>query len=152
MVEILWQALLPPDYEKDRILTFSQQVAAYCGICDENDFSLVFVDDTTIRQMNLEYRDKDEATDVLSFAFADQQDWPSDGPQILGEIFISTQTLARNAEYFGVLYEVELKRLIVHGILHLLGEDHRTNDLDEPMLQKQEQILSNFMNFSLKFQ
>ncbi|MDR2182110.1 MAG: rRNA maturation RNase YbeY, partial [Treponema sp.] len=58
-----------------------------------------------------------------------------------GDIVISLDALAENAVFFDVSPEDELRRLLIHGILHLTGMDHATNEMAEPMLQKQEALL-----------
>ena len=78
------------------------------------DVSLV--NDREIRKLNREFRKKDKPTDVLSFAY--------DQKGILGDVVISRDTAKRNAKQFGLTYRKELKRLIIHGILHVLGYDH----------------------------
>ncbi len=118
------------------------------------EFSVSFVSDKTIQEMNLDYRGKDEPTDILSFVQSDDIEdfsWPeiqmdaTDGPpeeiKVLGDMVISLDTLKRNALSFSVEPDEELFRLLIHGLLHLLGEDHKTNDATEPMLVKQEQLL-----------
>lgn len=77
---------------------------------------LTMVDDKIIRALNRKFRKKDKATDVLSFSYGDEK--------ILGDIIISEETTRRNAKRFGVTYKVELKRLVIHGALHVLGYDH----------------------------
>lgn len=79
--------------------------------------SILLTNDANIRVMNRIYRKIDRATDVLSFYMGE------DG--ILGDIVISVDTALRNAKRFGVSLENEMKRLTVHGVLHLLGYDHK---------------------------
>ncbi|MFA6688716.1 MAG: rRNA maturation RNase YbeY [Sphaerochaetaceae bacterium] len=128
------------------------------------EFSCSFVSDDRIRELNRQWRGRDESTDILSFVQSDASgdgvdfDWPdvplendyaTDGGKeegkfegtLLGDMVISLDSLKRNADYFSVSEDEELYRLLVHGVLHLLGEDHATNDLSEPMLMRQEQIL-----------
>ncbi|MEK7375934.1 MAG: rRNA maturation RNase YbeY [Candidatus Margulisiibacteriota bacterium] len=76
----------------------------------------VFVSDAVIRKLNKKFRKADRATDVLSFEIA------QDG--ILGQIVISKDTAKRNAKRYGVSFDEEVKRLAVHGALHLAGYDH----------------------------
>jgi len=107
------------------------------------DLSLAFCGDEEIRRFNAEYRGKDESTDVLSFELGETVD-EGEGQEryLAGDILISLDTLAANARYFEVSEDEELRRLLVHGILHLDGMDHETNDPGEPMLVLQEKILS----------
>lgn len=106
------------------------------------ELSIIICDDEAIRELNRDYRGKDESTDVLSFAQRDIgiDHFPLE-PQLLGDIVISLDTLKRNSEYFTVPIQQELKRLLIHGILHLAGMDHDTNDAVEPMLVLQEELL-----------
>lgn len=78
--------------------------------------NLVLINDEEMRKLNRRYRKKDKATDVLAFPMGE------DG--ILGDIAISTETAKRNAKRFGVTYKNELKRLVIHGVLHIIGYDH----------------------------
>ncbi len=113
---------------------------------DKWEISILFTDDEFIRQLNRDYRGKDEATDVLSFAQVDAKDgFPTKGGRFYaGDIVISMETLAKNSSYFNVSMNEEFKRLLVHGILHLSGMDHVNNDPDQEMLVYQEKILNNF--------
>ncbi len=113
---------------------------------DKWEVSVLFTGDAFIRKLNKDYRGKDEATDVLSFAQVDNKEaFPAkDGRFYAGDIVISMETLAKNAEYFGISVNEELKRLLVHGLLHLSGMNHENNNPDQPMLVKQEKILKQF--------
>jgi probable rRNA maturation factor len=107
------------------------------------DFSILFCDDAHIRELNSTYRNKDSATDVLSFPqIDDPSEIPESGTFFAGDIVISLDTLAENAAYFSVSEEEELKRLIIHGILHLGGWDHSDNSPEQEMLRLQERILA----------
>ncbi|HAK47188.1 MAG TPA: rRNA maturation RNase YbeY, partial [Spirochaeta sp.] len=112
------------------------------------EFSLLFSKDEYIAELNRDFRKKDWPTDVLTFCEADNDEsWgtvENDSPYYAGDIIISIETLLKNSDYFGVDPVEELKRLIIHGILHLKGMDHDTNDSDEGMLLLQEDILTRF--------
>lgn len=107
------------------------------------------VGDPYIRQLNAEYRNKDCATDVLSFAMEEEEteiDYDGDAPdfRLLGDIVISLQTAERQAREYGHTYEREIAFLVVHGMLHLLGYDHGTEEDDDGltlMQSKQGAIL-----------
>jgi probable rRNA maturation factor len=106
------------------------------------DLSVLFCGNGYIKSLNSRYRNKNEATDVLSFALGETAETEK-GPRYLpGDIVISLETLDENARYFGVSGDEELRRLLVHGILHLDGMDHATNKPGEPMLRLQEKILT----------
>ncbi len=118
------------------------------------ELSVSFVGDAHMQQLNKTYRNKDESTDILSFVQDDDVEdfcWPElsfagdsappVGLRVLGDMVISIDTLKRNAQSFSVDVDEELFRLLIHGLLHLLGFDHTSNDASEPMLVRQEQIL-----------
>jgi len=102
------------------------------------DLSLLFCGNEQIRALNRQYRNRDEETDVLSFALCE-----SDGDRFLpGDIAVSLEMLRENSLNFGVSPDEELRRLLIHGILHLGGMDHGSNNKEEPMLLFQERLLS----------
>jgi probable rRNA maturation factor len=114
---------------------------------DKWDISILICGDETIKALNETYRGKDEATDILSFPLGESADFPSGGKRrsnrhIPGDIAISIDTLRKNARRFQVEEDEELRRLLIHGILHLDGMNHKTNDENEPMLKLQEHILA----------
>ncbi len=118
-------------------------ILSYLG--EDGDFSLHFISDDEMRELNSQYRGKDEPTDILTFAINDGDAFPSfEGEEKeLGDIFISIDSMNRNADSLSVDRSEELRRLLVHGILHLCGMDHSTNDFSsEPMLMKQERIMA----------
>lgn len=107
-------------------------VAVRQHLSEKTEVGITLVDDEAIRELNRVYRGKDIATDVLSFALNDETDEPSleGGPQaeLLGDIIISAETAQRQSEEFGHGLERELAYLAVHGLLHLLGYDHMTDE------------------------
>jgi probable rRNA maturation factor len=107
------------------------------------DVSVLLCNDPYIRALNDRFRQKDEATDVLSFPLGETMADEAGGNRYLpGDIVISLDTLAENARYFKIPQDEELRRLLIHGILHLDGMDHETNNQTEPMLRLQEKILA----------
>ncbi len=123
----------------------SEALDSILSYLDESgEFSLHFVSDDEIRALNRDYRGKDEPTDILTFALSDGEAFPTfEGEEReLGDIFISLESMRRNAAAFSVPEDEELKRLLIHGTLHLLGFDHATNDFaSEPMLIRQEEMM-----------
>jgi len=85
--------------------------------------SVLVVDDSQIRELNRAHRGKDRSTDVLSFPLAAAVD-PRGGERLLGDVVISVETARRQAADYDATLEAELKRLLVHGVLHVLGHDH----------------------------
>lgn len=87
------------------------------------ELSVVLCDDAFIHPLNRDYRGKDAPTDVLSFAQRDGEDADPNDP-VLGDVIISVQTAQRQARQRGYGLDKELRVLLVHGMLHLLGHDH----------------------------
>ena len=118
------------------------------------EVSILICADPEMRELNLRYRDKDAPTDVLSFSQTEAAEpeisqepvWPSlpeDGERPhIGDIVVSLDSVRRNADEWAIPYTQELRRVVVHGVLHLLGMDHVTNEPDQEMLQVQERILA----------
>ena len=92
-----------------------------------SQLSLSLVDDEEIRALNRDYRDKDRPTDVLSFAMREGEGGALH-PELLGDVVISVETAERQAAEAGHSLDEELLALAVHGLAHLLGEDHATAD------------------------
>jgi probable rRNA maturation factor len=105
---------------------------------DNWDLSILLCDDAFIRELNASFRGKDEPTDILSFS---QDGYPWEETARGGDIVISLPTVRRYADEFGVTEEEELKRVTIHGILHLQGREHETNEQNEPMLKEQERLV-----------
>lgn len=97
---------------------------------DTLSFDILFCDGEKTHEINREYRDKDYAADIITFAiFADDESkFVFDGEVNLGEIIIALDKIREAAERSGVSDEWELYFLISHGILHLLGFDHQTEE------------------------
>jgi probable rRNA maturation factor len=105
------------------------------------DLSLLFCGDSCIRSLNARYRQRDEPTDILSFPMGETLEEQGERRYLSGDIVVSLETWMENARFFGVSPDEELRRLLIHGILHLDGMDHPTNEKTEPMLLLQEKIL-----------
>ena len=114
------------------------------------DISLLFCDDAFIQNLNKQYRDIDSPTDVLSFEQGDEYfDDAGETRFMAGDIVISLDSLHFNTEEFNVEINEELKRLIVHGILHLNGMDHSDNSPEQEMLKFQEELLMQYKNMEI---
>jgi probable rRNA maturation factor len=101
------------------------------------ELSIALVSDTQIKRLNKLYRNKDKPTDVLSFPIGEKvEDW-----LILGDIVISVDTAKRQAQELGHSLEEELKRLLVHGLVHLLGYDHELGGEEEKKFFELEEFV-----------
>ncbi|WP_186278860.1 rRNA maturation RNase YbeY [Lysinibacillus sp. BW-2-10] len=126
-----------------------QHAANKLNIEDGSEVSITFVTNEAIHEINREYRDKDQPTDVISFALEEMGEGEveiiGEGiPRILGDIIISTDRTKEQAAEYGHSFERELGFLAVHGFLHLLGYDHMTEEDEKVMFGKQDEILSSF--------
>ncbi len=105
------------------------------------ELSLVFTDDAAIRTLNAEWRGKDKPTNVLSFpAFPVAPGDPL--PPMLGDIVLAYETVAREAGEENKPLENHITHLIIHGLLHLLGYDHETDEEAEEMEALERQALA----------
>ena len=113
-----------------RIRIDSGAVKIFCGALAESlnqsgrAFSVIFVGTSAMRRLNSEWRNKDRATDVLSFAYGGEL---VDGLPFLGEIVIAPEIAVRQAAEYDAAAESEIRKLIVHGLLHLMEYDHETD-------------------------
>jgi probable rRNA maturation factor len=109
------------------------------------ELSLKFTDDPGIQQLNGQFRFKDQATDVLSFASLETEVplYPEDEaePLYIGDIVVSLETADRQAQEQGHSLTTELAWLVSHGLLHLLGWDHPDDCQLAAMLEQQRQLL-----------
>jgi len=138
-IEIASAGIEEPRWLK-RCRRFAAKVLKARGI-NRWELSLLITDDPTIRELNRRYRGVDSPTDVLSFSqgLAEGRLNARSTYRPAGDIVISVDTMARNAGERRISEEEELKRLLVHGILHLEGMDHP--DEQSEMITKQESIL-----------
>jgi len=115
----------------------------HCDVCSDIDLGISFVDTAEIKKLNLEYRGKDTATDVLSFPVSDELMTVEGEPQPLGDIVICIDVAKAQAADYGHSFDRELAFLVVHGVLHLLGYNHETSDEEAEMIATQRCILDN---------
>ncbi|NQV13779.1 MAG: rRNA maturation RNase YbeY [Parcubacteria group bacterium] len=136
-----YEILSKSDYNRltERALVSLKRTGSYL-------VSLAVVDDGEIRKLNRRYRQQDKATDVLSFPFLSETDvgeFPlAQNSQDLGEIIISQATASRQAQAQGHSLTKELEILYVHGLLHLLGHDHKSDQQH----QKMERLAAGILN------
>ena len=127
------------------------------GVCQH--VSLVIADDETVRALNADYRGLDKATDVLSFAFDNEGEYYGEGDAPfeglageefvlppgesagLGEVIVSYPQAVRQAQEAGHSIRQELAHLIAHGVLHLMGLDHRDDDEEREMNGRERRVM-----------
>lgn len=103
-------------------------------------FSVTFVDNDYIQELNREFRGKDAVTDVISFAFLDNDD--TINTNMLGDIFVCIPRMIKQAKEYHHSEKRELSFLCLHGLLHLLGYDHMTKSDETVMFSLQDKILN----------
>lgn len=104
-------------------------------------FSITFIGDESMHDMNLTYRGVDRTTDVLSFALRDSKDSFKSEIELLGDIFVSIPKMESQAVEYGHSEKRELSFLVIHGLLHLLGYDHMEESDEKVMFRLQEEVL-----------
>ncbi|MEH7885459.1 rRNA maturation RNase YbeY [Bacillus sp. JJ1609] len=114
-----------------------------------SELSVTFVSNERIQEINREYRDKDQPTDVISFALEEMGEGEievvgADMPRVLGDIIISVPRTREQAEEYNHSFMRELGFLAVHGFLHLLGYDHMNEQDEKKMFDRQKEILDGY--------
>lgn len=114
-----------------------------------SEVSITFVDNSRIQEINKEYRHKDAATDVISFAMEEMGEGEveiigSDEPALLGDIIISIDRMEEQAAEYGHSNDRELGFLAIHGFLHLLGYDHMNEEDEKVMFSRQRELLDSY--------
>lgn len=117
----------------------AKAVAEYGPASGASEVSISFMTADEIKALNRDYRGKDSATDVLSFPVNDKFATGPDRP--LGDIVICMDVAKRQAEEYSHSLDRELAFLVVHGMLHLLGFDHETQEDEANMCEAQDKIL-----------
>jgi len=101
------------------------------------ELSILITSDREIKRLNRLYRNKDKPTDVLSFPMGEEVG----GWRLLGDVVISLDTAKVQASEFGLNLEEEIKRLLIHGIVHLLGYDHELGPEEEKKFREMEELI-----------
>lgn len=143
------------EYEEEITEELSKNIQRVCdevlkseGYSGNFEISLSFVDDEEIREINLEYRNIDKKTDVLSFPMYEKNDLEAGDfanmpiPVLLGDVILSIPTAKEQADHYNHSLNREISFLICHSMLHLLGYDHMTEEEREEMEDKQKSIMN----------
>jgi probable rRNA maturation factor len=102
---------------------------------------VIFVDDNFMIKLNQKFTRRRKTTDVLSFGMKEGEDMGVDYPS-LGDIYVSLDQAKRQAQEYGVYLKEETSRLVIHGLLHLLGYDHKNKSQAKIMKKKEESYLN----------
>ena len=106
---------------------FADKCLAAIGVDAETGATVAFVSDRRMRQLNREFRGRDKTTDVLSFP-SGQESWEETDGKTLGDVVVSVDRAREQAVEHGLDFKREVAQLILHGLLHLCGHDHETDD------------------------
>ena len=120
---------------------------AYEGVTGAAEVSVTFTDNAGIQVLNRDYRNIDRATDVLSFPLFENA---ADGTRMLGDIVLSLEKCAAQADEFGHSFARECAFLTVHSTLHLLGYDHETGEEDELDMRKRQTGIMEQLGLAIK--
>jgi probable rRNA maturation factor len=133
-------SLDPGLIERAGLARAAQEAVRYVTDPADKSLTILISEDEQLRQLNRQFREIDEPTDVLSFPGGDLD--PDSGTTYLGDIALSFPRAAEQAVVAGHPVEAELRLLVVHGVLHLLGYDHTEPEEEKRMWAAQEQILA----------
>lgn len=142
-------------YKLKRLVRLSVEATlAYEEIDRDLEVSVTFIDNEGIRKLNRSYRKIDKATDVLSFPLfdfeGDKDAMEDELCDMLGDIVISLERAAEQAEEFGHSFEREVAFLTVHSMLHLLGYDHETSEEDELDMRRRQTAVMEMLGLAVK--
>jgi rRNA maturation RNase YbeY len=99
------------------------------------DVNIIFCSDPYLLEVNKKYLGHDYYTDIITFDYCE-------GKILSGDLFISVDSVRDNASFYGAAFDDELHRVIVHGVLHLIGYDDHTDEEKKMMRSKEDQYLS----------
>jgi len=131
------------NYESDFVLENEVAIATWLSsvIASENktegEINYIFCDDDYLHQINMEYLNHDTLTDIISFDY-------TMGNEIGGDIFVSVERVLDNAKDFNVTFNEELKRVLVHGVLHYCGYKDKSEEDEVLMRSKEDEKMAMF--------
>ncbi len=134
MIQYIAEEVDFPHIQKQKITRWIKEIAAEYNK-KTGEIAYIFCSDKRILEVNKHYLDHDYYTDIITFDYSGKD-------LISGDIFISLDTVRSNATEFGVTFEKELMRIVIHGILHLCGQDDKTPELRLEMTAKENLALS----------
>lgn len=124
------------DFRLQKVEEISSWLSAviYSEKCKEGDINYIFCNDDYLLKLNIEFLNHDTLTDIISFDY-------SIGKELHGDIFISIERVEENATMFNVKFNEELKRVLVHGVLHYCGYKDKTEEDATVMREKENHYL-----------
>lgn len=146
-INILVDEGVEADLELSWLEAIARKVLAAEDVGARTEMGLVISSGERVRELNRDYRGRDEPTDVLAFSAREEADGlppfipPPDGVLHLGEVIISYPQALIQAEEHGHPLKKELAILLIHGLLHLLGYDHEKSDAERKMQAREKELL-----------
>ena len=123
------------DFKEKRLNNRWLKLVAESEIRRLGDLSIIFCSDNYILDVNMKYLQHDYFTDIITFDYCE-------GDTVSGDLFISVDSVRENALFYGTEFKDELNRVIVHGVLHLIGYDDHTEEDVQEMRAKENYYLS----------
>lgn len=133
MIQYIAENIKLPPIEKQRLNRWIKEIALGYGR-SIGDIAYVFCNNERILEINQQYLKHDYYTDIITFDYTEKK-------KIAGDIFISIETVRSNAQEFEVSFDEELHRIIIHGILHLCGNNDKSPEQRQEMTQKENLAL-----------
>ena len=121
---------------RENLIRLVEKILLYLDLSARSELCVSLVSDGDMRELNRQYRQIDTTTDVLCFPQKNDVN-----PDLLGDIVISYQTAVRHSRRLEITVEEELRLLLVHAVLHLLGFDHKKKKEREIMREKEKEVL-----------
>lgn len=138
MINYVCEGVVSPSISKLKVNRWIRETASSYGY-KVGEIAYIFCSDEKILEVNRHYLQHDYYTDIITFDY-------TEGNVISGDIFISVDTVADNAKDLHVSFDNEMLRILIHGILHLCGQDDKTPELRIEMTRKENAALENYPN------
>lgn len=136
MISFVTDHIDMPTLDQSRIERWIRTVAAGYGFA-AGDITYIFCNDERILEVNRQFLQHDYYTDIITFDY-------STPTRISGDIYISLETVASNAQQLGISFDDELRRILIHGVLHLTGQGDKTPESKAIMTEKENKALQIF--------
>ena len=117
--------------------------------CPDGELSILIVDDPQIALLNSEYLNRSGPTNVIAFPMREGE-YSEITPHLLGDVVISADTALRESQIAGISIEKRMTELLVHGILHLLGYDHETDEAEALAMEDKSRSILSIIDDTLK--
>ncbi len=135
MIQFIVENIEIPHFDEQKVKIWIQSTAILHGR-KVGRINFIFCNDERILEVNKQYLQHDYYTDIITFDY-------SRGKQVSGDIFISIDTVKSNSDELNTNFNIEFYRVLIHGVLHLCGQNDKTNEEQDEMTQKENEALEN---------